>query len=165
MNEHEEPVEITDEDRPDVRAGSIEMPVDAALLEEVPEAAAAEPVDAPTGEQLAEMAEAIEIQEAVAERVATVRDEQALRIANMGQDGVHHFLLNVEGRELCGSCGTPFPCAKWTDEIGPANEADSSGRPVADEDKARAVAELLGMPIEQARQVVLMSTPLDKIGG
>ena len=158
MTEDNELSLLTDGE-PEARGGSVEVPVDLGLLEETPEEAPSEAYELPDLEAIAE------IERETAEQVATVRNEQSLRIANMAQDGVHHFLVNVEGAELCGSCGTPFPCEKWTGEIDPRNESESSGHLVADEDKARAVAELLSIPIEQARQVVLMSTPLDKIGG
>lgn len=147
----------------DVRDGSIEMPVELGLLEDVPTAGATEAYDLPDPEVLAELAQAQEVERQVAEKVATVRDEQSLAIANMGRNGVHHFLVNVQGAELCGSCGTAFPCASWTEEIGPRNTAESSGQPVPDEDKARALAELLGVDLEHARQIVLLSTPLDEL--
>lgn len=149
----------------EVHSGAIAIPVNLGLLDETPEAEAAEPYDVPDPAALAELAEAREIEAATAEQVATVRDEQSLNIANMAQDGGAHFLVNVEGAEVCGSCGRPFPCPQWTDEIEPRNQAASSGQPVPNEDKAAAVAELLGIPVEKARQMVLMSTPLDKIGG
>ena len=144
-------------DQMDVRDGSIEIPVDLGLLEEVPTAEGGEAYELPDLEAIAAL------EREVAEQVATERDEQSLRIANMGRDGATHFLVNVEGAEVCGSCGTPFPCASWTGEIEPRNTADSSGQPVPDEDKARALAELLGVDLERARQIVLSSTPLDQI--
>lgn len=149
----------------DVRSGEIAVPVDLGLLEETPEAAQAEPYDLPDPDALAELAAAREIEKQTAEQVETVRSEQALTIANMATDGMAHFLTNVEGREVCGSCGKPFPCPTWNGEIEPRNVADSSGQPVPDEDKARAIVELLGVSIEQARQMVLMSTSLDQNGG
>lgn len=171
MNENDPVQEIPDSEliaeefdrmERDVRGGSVQIPVDSSLLEDVPNHLAAEAYTPPDAEMMAAVAE---IEDATAEQVATVRNEQSLRIANMGQDGVHHFLVNVEGQELCGSCGTPFPCEKWTSEIDPRNEAESTGRPIPDEDKAQAVAQLLNVPIERARQIVLLSTPLDQIGG
>lgn len=139
------------------RGAEVSIPVDLGLLEEVPESASAEAYPAPTPQEVAD------VERETAERIATVRDEQSLNIANMGTDGAAHFLVNVEGRELCGSCGTPFPCEKWSGEIEPRNTAESSGQPVADEDKARSVAELLGVSLERARQIVLLSTPLDQL--
>lgn len=166
MNEDElQNRELEERGVQEVRSGSVELPVDLSLLEDVPEQAGGEPYATPDPALMVELAEAAEIEERVAEQVATVRDEQSLKIANMARDGINHFLVNVEGQELCGSCGTPFPCEKWTGEIEPRNLAESSGHPVPDEDKAHAVAELLNVPLEQARQIVLMSTPLDEIGG
>lgn len=147
----------------DVRAGAVSIPVDSGLLEETPEADAAEPYELPDPAVMAELAEAQEIEQRTAQRVVTVRDEQSLNIANMAQDGAAHFLVNVEGQELCGSCGKPFPCPTWTGEIEPRNTAESSGQPVPDEDKAQSVAALLGISVERARQMVLMSTDLDKL--
>lgn len=163
MNEAKDLDALKGNGEPDVRGGSIEVPVDLGLLEESPTAESGEPYDVPDPAVSAELAEAAEIEQRVAEQVATVRDEQSLAIANMGQNGVHHFLVNVEGAELCGSCGTPFPCEKWTGEIDPRNAAASAGQPVPDEDKARAVAELLGVDMDKARQIVLLSTPLDQL--
>jgi hypothetical protein len=150
-------------DAPDVRSGAVEIPLNLGLLEEVPTVESGEAYALPDPAVLAELAEAEEIERKTAEQVATVRDEQSLRIANLAQDGVNHFLVNVEGQELCGSCGEPFPCSKWVGEIEPRNLAESSGQPVQDEDKVRAVAELLGVDIEKARQIVLASTPLDEL--
>lgn len=157
-----------------MRGGSVEIPVDQSLLDpnspvvtgqwdEAPAEFGSEPYPVPDSTTLSEQAAAAEAEQQVAEQVVTVRDEQSLAIANMGQNGVAHFLVNAEGQELCGGCGQAFPCSKWMGEIEPRNLADSSGQPVPDEDKARAVAELLGVPIERARQVVLASTPLDEL--
>lgn len=149
------------EQNENIRSGAVQLPVYQELLDETAGGPQSEPYPALTPEQ----EQAAQTEREVAEQVVTVRGEQALNIANMGQDGAPHFLVNVEGKEVCGSCGKPFPCPSWVDDIGPANEAASAGQAVPDEDKARAVAELLGVPIEQARQMVLLSTPLDKIGG
>lgn len=135
-------------------------PLDTGLLEEVPSAEQGTPYELP---DLGELARIHEAEERVTQQVATVRDEQALNIANLAQDGAAHFLVNKEGQELCGSCGRPFPCPSWRDEIEPRNLAASSGQPVPDEDKAQSVAALLGVSMERARQIVLMSTPLDEI--
>lgn len=102
-------------------------------------------------------------EEETREAMATVRDQASLNIANLATDGLHHFLANINGAELCGGCGDPFPCSTWTDDIEPRNQAWSSGGPVPGEDKARAIAELLGVDIEKARQIVLTSTPLDRL--
>lgn len=99
----------------------------------------------------------------VVEQVATVRDEQSLNIANAATDGRAHFLRHLDGRELCGACGEAFPCKAWREEIEMDNLTRSAGQPVPNEDKARAVAELLGVSVEQARQIVLSSTPLDEL--
>lgn len=139
------------------------LQVQAQLLEEVPSAESGDPYPLPDPDAGAELWRADEIEVEVAEQVATVRDEQSLNIANMARDGAAHFLINVEGQELCGSCGQPFPCSSWRGDIEPRNQAESSGQPVPDEDKARAVAELLSVSIEEARQIVLLSTPLDQI--
>lgn len=158
----------------DVRDGWIEIPVDQSLLdptspvvtgqwEEAPSEVGTEPYPLPDLADAVEQAEtAAQAERETAEQVITVRDQQSLTIANMATNGPH-FLVNVEGAELCGGCGKPFPCPTWTGEIEPRNLAESSGHPVPDEDKARAVAELLGVPVEQARQIVLMSTPLDQL--
>jgi hypothetical protein len=146
-----------------VRAGAVVIPVDSSLLDETPEAVAGEAYELPDPAVMAELAEAQEAEQRTAQQVVTVRDEQSLNIANMAQDGAAHFLVNVEGREVCGACGKPFPCPTWTEEIEPRNTAESSGQPVPDEDKAQAVAALLGISMEQARQMVLMSTDLDKL--
>lgn len=140
-------------------------PVDLGLLEETPDpsSVSGEAYGLPSPEAQEELAEARETERQLAEQVETVRDEQSLRIANMAQDGVNHFLVNVEGQELCGSCGTTFPCSAWTGEIDPRNTAESAGLPVPDEDKARAIAELLGVDMDRARQLVLLSTPLNQI--
>lgn len=164
MNEDEKAAErdrIMDE--MDVRDGSIEIPVDLSLLDEVPSVEGADAYDLPNPAAVAELREAEEIERQTAERVETVRDEQSLRIANMAQNGVAHFLVNVEGQELCGSCGEPFPCSTWNGEIEPRNLADSSGQPVANEDKARAVAELLNIDMDRAWRMVLASTSPDEL--
>lgn len=33
--------------------------------------------------------------------------------SNTDGSGVNHFLMNVDGRELCGGCGETFPCDAW----------------------------------------------------
>lgn len=137
--------------------------LEASLLEEVPTAESSAPYDVPDADALSELADAREVEEQVAQQIVTVRDEQALNVANLAQDGAAHFLVSQDGRELCGSCGRPFPCPSWLGEIEPRNLAASSGQPVPDEDKARVIAELLSIDIERARQMVLMSTPLDEI--
>jgi hypothetical protein len=169
VNENEPVQEIPDSElinkefdrmEQDVRGGAVELPVDLSLLKDVPKHLRDEAYAVPDADA---MGAAAELEKQTAEQVATVRDEQSLRIANMGQDGVNHFLVNIEGQELCGSCGTAFPCGKWTSEIDPRNTAESSGRPVPNEDKAHMVAELLGVSLDRGRQIVLMSTPLDEL--
>lgn len=159
MNEAKDPGALMRAE-PDVRSGSVEVPVDLGLLEDRPSTEGDDAYALPNPVMAAELV--AEIEQRTAEQVTTVRDEQSLRIANTGQGGVHHFLVNVEGQELCGSCGTPFPCEKWTGEIEPRNLAESAGQPVPDEDKARALAELLGVPVERAREIVLASTSLNE---
>jgi hypothetical protein len=99
----------------------------------------------------------------VAAQVATVRDAMSENVANLGSDGGAHFLLNVQGQELCGGCGQAFPCATWRAEIEMNNLVSSSGQPVPDEDKVQALVQLLGVTEERARQIVLSSTPLDEL--
>lgn len=156
---------IRENDLSDLRGGDVSIPVDLGLLEETaPQAERAMQYDVPDPQAVAELAAAQEHEQKVADEIVTVRDEQSLHIANLATDNVSHFLIHQAGQELCGGCGEPFPCSKWVDEIGPRNLAQSSGQPVPDEDKARAVATLLGVSMDEARQIVLVSTPLDQVG-
>lgn len=155
---------IRPNDVSDLRGGDISMIVDGAKLEETsPLAEQAAQYDVPDPEAVAEHEAAKKAEEATAEQVVTTRDEQSLNIANMATDNVPHFLVVSEGQEVCGGCGKAFPCDMWVGEIETRNVALSSGQPVPDEDKAAAVAELLGVPIEEARHIVLVSTPLNQL--
>lgn len=156
--------EMTQEELLDwVRRGSPRTPVNQELLDETGFDPGTVPYSVPDPVAMAELAAAIEMEQQVADQVATVRDEQSQAIANMGLDGAPHFLVNVEGQELCGFCGAPFPCGTWIEDVQARNLADSSGQPVPEEDRVRAVMELLQVDEARARQILLLSTPLDEI--
>lgn len=44
------------------------------------------------------------------QQVAAAREALAQPAGNVDIQGAPHFLRNVNGVELCGSCGTDFPC-------------------------------------------------------
>lgn len=146
-----------------VRRGSPRTPVNPELLDAPGFDPGTVPYAVPDPVAMAELSAAIEMERQVADQVATVRDEQSQKIANMGLDGAPHFLINKDGQELCGSCGAPFPCGTWIEDVQARNLADSSGQPVPEEDRVRAVMELLQVSEERARQILLLSTPLDEI--
>lgn len=98
--------------------------------------------------------------------VATVRDEQAQRIANMTADSRAHFLLNIDGNEVCGGCQQPFPCTAWRTEIDPRNAEASAGPDPVDvlhDAKVRNVMALLNVSREQAQRIVADSMPPDAV--
>lgn len=71
-----------------------------------------------------------ELEARTAEQVATVRDEQSLKIANLGLDGAAaHFLVTRDDEEFCGGDGETWPCRAWTDEIQPAAVEASADTP------------------------------------
>lgn len=73
-----------------------------------------------------------ELEARTAEQVATVRDEQSLKIANLGLDGAAaHFLVTRDGGEYCGGDGEAWPCRVWTEEIQPAAVQASADVPAA----------------------------------
>ena len=157
MSEHHEPEKAqrgagSTTEELEARLGSTFDTVNLGLLDTVPSSVEdSEPYPTPDVEALAA------VEQEVADQVATVRDEQSLNIANMGQRGVAHFLLTKDGAELCGGCGQPFPCASWRGDIEPRNQADSNGasaEQVAVENVARSLAQLLNVEVEEARQMV-----------
>lgn len=90
----------------------------------------------PDGEQypLPELSapQVAELEARTAEQVATVRDEQSLKIANLGMDGAAaHFLVTRDGGEYCGGDGEAWPCRAWTEEIQPAAVQASADVPAA----------------------------------
>jgi hypothetical protein len=99
-------------------------------------------------------AEATALEERTAAQVLTVRDELSLTIANLGADQVAHFIANVDGREVCGGDGEPWPCQAWIDEVQPAAVQASADTPAPVTYSAAevAMAEELGITAAEVRE-------------
>ena len=52
-------------------------------------------------------------QTTVAEQLAEAEAALARPAANLDIHGAPHFLRNVNGEEVCGQDGQPWPCATW----------------------------------------------------
>lgn len=128
-----------------------------------PEPASADNAQAylPGGEQyptpILPPAEVAELEQLTAEQVITVRDAQALNIANLGTDNIPHFLATIDGVEQCGGCAKPWPCPVWTSEIHPqavvASDDQASADPLYTAEEISA-AELLGLTAAEVRELV-----------
>lgn len=101
--------------------------------------------------------EVAELEERTAAQVITVRDAQALHIANLGNDKIPHFLTTAEGVEQCGGCGKPWPCPTWVDQINPqavaASDDQAGAEPLYSAEEISA-AELLGVTAAEVREMV-----------
>jgi hypothetical protein len=101
-----------------------------------------------------ELRELLGLEDDTATAVATVRDDRAQLIANLGMDKLPHFLVNQEGVELCGSDLEPWPCTAWTMEVNPAAITESAGVPQEEKPYTAAevaMAEEMGIPVAELR--------------
>lgn len=72
------------------------------------------------------------------------------RLSNGDSSNAPHFLLAVEGREQCGQCGEPFPCAAFL-AINPAAASIATAREYRDSTPPMAGELLAGVTPEQLR--------------
>lgn len=94
------------------------------------------------------------------ERKAWFDNEMSQPPTNVDFSNRPHFILNVEGREVCGQDGMPWPCEWWTGEVNPTAEAHSAGaiaegvEPEASPEQIQGVANVLGISVADAAALI-----------
>jgi len=100
------------------------------------------------------------VEAAQRERQAWFDQEMSRPPSNVDYSNRPHFILNVEGREVCGQDGMPWPCEWWTGEVNPTAEQHSAGtvqqeeEPVASDEQVQGVANALGISFADAAALV-----------
>lgn len=93
-------------------------------------------------------------------RQAWLDQELSRPPSNVDYSSRPHFILNVEGHEVCGQDGQKWPCEWWTGEVNPTAELHSAGAVAEDAPDApsleqiQVVANALGITVAQAAELV-----------
>jgi hypothetical protein len=97
-----------------------------------------------------------DFQLSVTEQLEQQRAALAQPAANVDIHGAPHFMRMIDGEEMCGQCGEPFPCPSWIELSESAQSAqlptaESSMRLPTMEEAARAAGVDLTTFVERLR--------------